>query len=66
MAVLTQEGSARRGSTGFRETDPWNCSAGEDPLPEPSGTLLRKEARSEGPRGLSQGNLTVKFSADVR
>ncbi len=66
MAVLMQERSARRGSTGFRETDLWNCSAGEDPLPEPFGALLRKEAWSEGPRVLLQRNLTVEFSADVR
>jgi hypothetical protein len=26
---------ALRGSTGFRPSNPWNCSAGEDPLPEP-------------------------------
>ena len=41
-------------------------SAGEDPLPEPFGALLRKEAWSEGPRVLLQRNLTVEFSADVR
>ena len=38
----------------------------EDPLPEPFGALLRKEAWSEGPRVLLQRNLTVEFSADVR
>jgi len=38
---------ARRGSTRFHPTDPWNCSAGEDPLPEPSRTEL-----PEGPKVL--------------
>ncbi len=35
VAVLRPARTAQRGSTGFRETDPWNCSGGEDPLPEP-------------------------------
>jgi hypothetical protein len=43
---------ARRGSTGFRQIDPWNCSAGEDPLPEPFRTELPEGPRSEGPRVL--------------
>ena len=43
---------ARRGSTGFRQINPWNCSAGEDPLPEPFRTELPEGPRSEGPRVL--------------
>ncbi len=38
---------ARRGSTVCRQINPWNCSAGEDPLPEPSRTEL-----PEGPKVL--------------
>ena len=38
---------ARRGSTRLHQTDPWNCSAGEDPLPEPFRTEL-----PEGPKVL--------------
>ncbi|MEE9182219.1 MAG: hypothetical protein V3U33_06625, partial [candidate division NC10 bacterium] len=36
MAVLLQERTAPRGSTRFRHTDLWNCSAGEDLLAESS------------------------------
>jgi len=35
MAVLVHDRTARRGSTMVRQTDPWNCSAGEAPVPEP-------------------------------
>ncbi len=52
MAVLLQGRTTRRGSTAFRQTDPWNCSAGEDPLPEPFRARLPREARSEGPKVL--------------
>ena len=51
---------ARCGSTKLHQTNPWNCSAGEDPLPEPCRTELR-----EGPRVLLQQNQDlVEFSAD--
>jgi hypothetical protein len=36
----------------FRQTNPWNCSAGEDPLPDPFRAPVPCEARSEGPKVL--------------
>jgi len=42
---------ARRGSTRFHPTDPWNCSAGEDPLPEPSNALLANPSLPRLPAG---------------
>jgi len=60
----------RRGSMGFRQIDPWNCSAGEDPLPEPFRTELPEEPRSEGPKVLrtagqcGQGGLRVSIQSD--
>ena len=46
VAVLWPARTARRGSTVCRQTDPWNCSAGEDPLPEPF--RLGRRGRPEG------------------
>jgi len=40
----------RRGSTRFHETDPWNCSAGEASLPEPSRTELPERPGARGRR----------------
>jgi len=44
MAVLRQDRTVRRGSTMVRETDLWNCSAGEDPLSEPFRARVPCEA----------------------
>jgi len=48
VAVLLLGRPVRRGSTRFHQIDPWNCSAGEAPLPEPSRTELPE---SPGARG---------------
>ncbi len=66
MAVLMQERSARRGSTGFRETDRVELFRRGRPTPRALRGTASKEAWSEGPRVLLQRNLTVEFSADVR
>ena len=41
---------ARRGSTRVHQTDPWNYSAGEDPLPEPFRTELPERPGARGRR----------------
>ena len=51
MAVLRQARTVLRGSTMVRQSDPWDCSAGEDPVPEPFRPQLPREARSEGRAG---------------
>jgi hypothetical protein len=43
---------ARRGSTGFHSTNPWNCSAGKAPLPEPSRTELPESPGARGRGGI--------------
>jgi hypothetical protein len=45
MAVLLPWRTVRRGSTMVRQTDPWNCSAGEDSLPESSRARLERGGR---------------------
>ncbi len=50
MAVLLPGRTARCGSTTLRDTDLWNRSAGEDPLPEPF--LARPAMERPGARGV--------------
>ncbi len=50
MAGLLPGRTARCGSTTLRDTDLWNRSAGEDPLPEPF--LARPAMERPGARGV--------------
>ncbi len=44
VAALRLARAVRRGSTGTRQTNSWNCSAGEAPLPEPFEARIGLEA----------------------
>ena len=51
VAVLLAARPVRRGTTVCRQMNPWNCSAGEAPLPEPSRARLPAGAGARGRGG---------------